>query len=951
MMGNSNLKFSEEQYKDFVDNASDLIQCVGIDGEFLYVNRVWREKLGYIGDEISSMTLWDVIHPDSRAHCRDVFRKIIAGDKVDLIEAVFVTKDRQNIYAKGNVNCRFDESGGFISTRGIFRDISMEKAKELEILKYKKLADEKAKMQEMLSKAIADFIDIDNKTFSYIINHTLEKFGKYVSADRTYVFEYNFDEGICKNTHEWCNQGIESQISNLQNLPLEIIANWISLHTVEKMVHIPDIFALPENDEARILLQKQKIKSLIIFPMVRDGECYGFVGFDSVKDHHFYTENEQEILFELGSILLSALLRMKTTNALSESEASKTALIKSIQDLVFVLDFNLIYRECYSPESDLLYVPPELVIGKHVDDIEFPEPALGIMKMGMEKVIKLGEAERVEYYLDLPKGRFWFDAQITATSVESDIDIRIVCTIRDITKRVDMESVLRHSEENFRVFFETMDDLVFVGNQQGEICFTNSTASEKLGYSSEELKNMNMLDFHPKNKQNESREILDNASYGRTNICPFPLITKNGECFPVETRIWLGRWDGQKCVFAVSKDLSKEQEALQKFNRLFDNNPALMAVSTVDERTLSEVNNAFLQILGYSKDEVIGKTSKELNIFCENDKLDNFSEELKRNGKISNFELKVQCRDGQILYGLFFGETIESQGKKYFLTVMTDITYRKKAEVDLYNEVENRRILLDNIHTQVWYLRNKYTYGSVNEAHASFSGFKKEDIAFKNMYDIFPEEVADRCKIANEKVFKGEKTYSEKWLPHFSGEKRLIAVSKSPVFEADGTVAYAVCSGEDITERKQMEDEIYIEKELFKTTLLSVGDGVISTDNNGKITVMNRVAENLTGWDKDDALGRPFEDVFKILYEDSRSICENPVQQVLKTRAVMEQGGNTVLVSKLGKEISIEESSSPIKDSNGSITGVVTVFKDFTDKKEKQKQIEYLSYNDYLTGL
>lgn len=674
-------------------------------------------------------------------------------------------------------------------------------------------------------------------------------------------------------------------------------------------------------------------------------------GLDSASNYHTYTKNEEAILFELSTLLLSDILRHKEASVLSKSESNKIAVIKSMQDIVFVLDNNLIYRECYSPESELLYVSPEVVIGKHIDDMNFPEPALGIIKVAMEKALYDGDPMRVEYYLDLEKGRFWFDAQIAAISEADGTNGGIVCIARDITEKKEAEKKLEESEENFRTFFETMDDLVFVGDQQGEIYYSNSSVSKKLGYTSKELQGMNMLDFHPKNVQSEARDILKNICEGQKNICPFPLVTKNGDYLPAETQVWLGIWDGRKCIFAVSKDLSKEQEALQKFNSLFDNNPALMAVSTMEERVLTEVNNSFLEVLGYSKGEVIGRTSKQLNIFCENEKLDEFSEKLKKNGSVSNCELKVRTKSGQILYGVFFGETVESQGKKHFLTVMTDITYRKKAEEALYSEVENRRILLDNIHTQVWYLKNEYTYGSVNKAHASFNGLKKYDIAFKNMYDIFPKEVVDICRISNQKVFNGEKIYYEKWLTDFTGKSRLIAINKSPVFAADAAVAYAVCSGEDITERKQMEEEIYIEKELFKTTLLSVGDGVISTDNNGNIMVMNKVAEKLTGWDKTDAFGKPFEEVFKIINGNSRKICENPVKIVLQTGDITELENNAILISKNGLEVFIEDSAAPIKDSDGKVTGVVIVFKDFTEKKEKQKQIEYLSFNDHLTGL
>lgn len=154
-----------------------------------------------------------------------------------------------------------------------------------------------------------------------------------------------------------------------------------------------------------------------------------------------------------------------------------------------------------------------------------------------------------------------------------------------------------------------------------------------------------------------------------------------------------------------------------------------------------------------------------------------------------------------------------------------------------------------------------------------------------------------------------------------------------------------------INEKRQMEEIIYDEKELFKTTLLSVGDGVIATDKEGNVIIINKVAEELTGWRQDDALEKPLEEVFQIINEYTREKCENPEYQVLSTGKIVELESHALLVSKEKMEIPIEDSAAPIKDENGNIKGMVLVFRDFTEKRQKEKEILYLSYHDYLTGL
>src|SRR6056297_3211381 len=139
--------------------------------------------------------------------------------------------------------------------------------------------------------------------------------------------------------------------------------------------------------------------------------------------------------------------------------------------------------------------------------------------------------------------------------------------------------------------------------------------------------------------------------------------------------------------------------------------------------------------------------------------------------------------------------------------------------------------------------------------------------------------------------------------------------------------------------------------EKFRATLLSVGDGVISTDRQGRINVMNRVAAELTGWTQQEAYNKPLEKVLNIINEYTRETYESPAKKALQLGKTVEMENHTILISKDGKEIPIEDSASPIKDRNGKVRGAVIVFRDFSEKREKQKEIEHLSFHDHLTGL
>jgi len=123
------LRESEERYRDLFENANDLIQSVAPDGHFIYVNKTWRRTLGYSEKEIGNLTIWDIIHPDSIDHCREVFKSVFSGVTSESLEAVFVTRDGKAVPVEGHANCRL-EDGKPVATRGIFRDITERKQAE-----------------------------------------------------------------------------------------------------------------------------------------------------------------------------------------------------------------------------------------------------------------------------------------------------------------------------------------------------------------------------------------------------------------------------------------------------------------------------------------------------------------------------------------------------------------------------------------------------------------------------------------------------------------------------------------------------------------------------------------------------------------------------------------------------------------------------------------------------
>ena len=134
-------------------------------------------------------------------------------------------------------------------------------------------------------------------------------------------------------------------------------------------------------------------------------------------------------------------------------------------------------------------------------------------------------------------------------------------------------------------------------------------------------------------------------------------------------------------------------------------------------------------------------------------------------------------------------------------------------------------------------------------------------------------------------------------------------------------------------------EEIFQSEQQLRTTLESIGDGVITCDADGRIQMMNHVAQELTGWSQVDASGRPLEEVFCIVHETTREPMENPVSKVKRLNSVVGVASHTILIRKDGTELHIADSGSPIRDQSGKTAGIVLVFRDITRERRTQEAL------------
>ena len=142
--------------------------------------------------------------------------------------------------------------------------------------------------------------------------------------------------------------------------------------------------------------------------------------------------------------------------------------------------------------------------------------------------------------------------------------------------------------------------------------------------------------------------------------------------------------------------------------------------------------------------------------------------------------------------------------------------------------------------------------------------------------------------------------------------------------------------------KHKMESKLKESEKWLSTTLESIGDAVIATDNKGNIKFMNPVATKVTGWDPEEAMGNTLTDIFKIVNEKTGALIENPVTKVVQNDATVELKEPTLLITKNGKKLPIDDSSAPIRDKNGDMLGVALIFRDITERRKAEKEKEEL---------
>jgi PAS domain S-box-containing protein len=227
---------------------------------------------------------------------------------------------------------------------------------------------------------------------------------------------------------------------------------------------------------------------------------------------------------------------------------------------------------------------------------------------------------------------------------------------------------------------------------------------------------------------------------------------------------------------------------------------------------------------------------------------------------------------------------------------------------------------------------------SWNKSAERIFGYTAAEAIGRPIAMLAPPDRADEMPAILARIRQGEQ------IDHFDTLRRAkdgrlvpISLTVSPIKDKDGRIIGASKIARDISERKRAEEALREEKARLQATLTGIGDAVIVTDADSRVTMMNPVAQALTGWNE-EAMGRPLDEVFRIINEQTRQPAENPVARVIREGNIVGLANHTVLIVKSGAELPIDDSAAPIRNSQGQITGCVLVFRNITQRLRAEQQ-------------
>lgn len=605
------------------------------------------------------------------------------------------------------------------------QEIAEHKSTE-ELLKYR------VEMEELIATISANFINLAPEDVDIGINRALEIIGKFVDVDRSYVCLYADNEKKkMDNTHEWCAEGIEPQIENLKEVPVEYFSWGMETLNRFETIHVPRVVGLPDCANAeKELQQSQGVQSFVVVPMVYSGGLVGFLGFDSVKEEKTWTDEDIALLKIAGEIFVNALehrrkakMLQKAYDSLEVRVKERTAelirinklmneeiaehkkareelekyeiLISQITDLPYICDTN----------GNILFVNHmfERLTGHKREEFLGESFAPLFNDENMKKAIDVyrrtlkGESPQYELYFK-DTGVLCEYKNLPLRDENGNI-VGVIGTARDITERRRMEDELRKTNQTLNALIQASPLAISVIDSNGHVKMWNPSAERIFGWKEQEVIGK-ILPIIPKDKLDEHRGYRDRALRGESFMGIEVLRQKrDGSLINISLSVapLYGTNGDIEGIVGILADITERQKMIEALRQAKDYAENLIETANVMvigldiEGNIQVFNKTAEEITGYKKSEIIGKNWFEVIVpkykypFVWQEFL-----KLKQGIQLpKSLENQILTKAGKIRYISWQNSEVREQGKLTgTISFGSDITEQKR----MHSLVERMRL-------------------------------------------------------------------------------------------------------------------------------------------------------------------------------------------------------------------------------------------------------------------
>jgi PAS domain S-box-containing protein len=509
---------SRDLLQDFLDNANDLIQSVASDGRFLFVNRAWRETLGYDETDLRSLTLIDIIHPEYRAHCKELFEQILKGESVRGVQTVFLAKDGREVTVEGNVNSRI-ENGKSVVTRAIFRDITKRKRAE------EALRQNEAYFRSLIENAL-DIIAIVNADGTI----------RYESLSVERVLGYGPEELNGRNAFEWVHPDDLVRTKQIFSEALQIPGATRSA-----------IFRFRHKDGSWRILEASG-QNLLHDPAV-DG-----------------------IIINLRDITE----RKKAEEKLRESEERFRKIFEEGPLGMVMVDRDFRLMKVNETFAQMLGYTQDELTGKAFVDITHPDDISKDVALA-EKVFR-GEISyyRLEKrYLKKNREILWINLTASVIRDKEGNVLYGLGMVEDISERKHTELALLQSQEQTRLIIDTAYDAFVAIDAEGIVINWNPQAETVFGWPRAEVIGRPLVEtiipmqYREAHRSGLQRFLATGEGSVLNRRIEITALHRDGHEFPIEMTISPLCWRGTYTFNAFIHDITERKQAEETLQKAY----------------------------------------------------------------------------------------------------------------------------------------------------------------------------------------------------------------------------------------------------------------------------------------------------------------------------------------------------------------------------------------------